>query len=99
MRVHPARRLGLSLLEVLVSLAIFLMALTALVHLISQSSHLSVEGSHRARAAQLAHGKLNELASGALPLQSQSDGSFDDEPDFRWSAEVATGVSDRLYNV
>src|SRR4051794_1004708 len=99
MRVQSARRDGLSLLEVLVSLAIFMMALTALTYLVNTSSGLAAESKHRARAAQLARSKMNEIAAGALPLQSQPDASFDDEPDFRWSADVGQGAAPGLFNV
>jgi general secretion pathway protein I len=99
MRLHPARRDGLSLLEVLVSLAIFLMALTALTYLVNNSSNLAVEGQHRARAAQLARSKMNEFTSGAQPIQGQSDTSFDDEPDYRWSADVSEGATTGLSTV
>jgi len=99
MRLKPAGRDGLSLLEVLVSLAIFLMAVTALTHLINNSSGLAAQSSHRARCAQLARSKMNEFAAGALPLSGQPDSAFDDEPGYNWSAEVADGATTGLFNV
>src|SRR5262249_11848380 len=99
MRLSPARRDGLSLLEVLVSLAIFLMALVALTYLVNSSSNLATEGQHRARAAQLARSKMNEFTSGALALQGQPDGSFDDDAASRWPADAAGGAATGLLNV
>src|SRR5262245_60705675 len=99
MRLQSARRAGLSLLEVLVSLAIFLMALTALTYLVNTSSNMAGEAQQRARASHLARSKINEMAAGALPLESQSDASFGDEPLFRWSAEVGEGSTKGLLNV
>src|SRR5262245_36844620 len=99
MRVRAARRDGLSLLEVLVSLAIFLMALTALTYLINNSSNLAGEAQHRARPAQLARSKVNEMAAGAVALEGQPDSSFEDEPLYRWSADVAEGGAAGLFNV
>lgn len=99
MRLPSAPRAGLSLMEVLVSLAIFLMALTALTFLVNNSSNLAGDARARARAAQLARSKINEMAAGALPLESQPDGSFEDEPLYRWSADVGEGATTGLLNV
>jgi general secretion pathway protein I len=99
MRLPASRRAGLSLMEVLVSLAIFLMALTALTYLINLSSSLAGEGQRRSRCAQIARSKMNELIAGSVPLQGQPDSSVDDEPDYRWSAEVSPGAATGLYNV
>jgi len=99
MRLNPATRDGLSLIEVLASLAIFLMAVTALTFLVNNSSDLASEARYRARCAQLARSKINEMAAGAVPLESQSEGSFDDEPLYRWSADVADGGATSLFNV
>jgi prepilin-type N-terminal cleavage/methylation domain-containing protein len=99
MRLPASRRSGLSLMEVLVSLAIFLMALTALTYLVNLSSNLAGEGQHRARCAQIARSKMNELIAGSIPLQGQPDASVDDEPDYRWSADVSAGATNGLYNV
>jgi prepilin-type N-terminal cleavage/methylation domain-containing protein len=99
MRLNSAPRDGLSLIEVLASLAIFLMALTALTFLVNNSSSLAAEAQYRARCAQLARSKINEMAAGAVPLQSQAEASFDDEPLYRWSADVADGGVTGLFNV
>ena len=99
MRLPASRRAGLSLMEVLVSLAIFLMALTALTYLVNLSSNLAGEGQRRGRCAQIARSKMNELVAGSLPLQGQPDSSVDDETDYRWSADVSPGAATGLYNV
>lgn len=99
MRLNPTARDGLSLLEVLVSLAIFMMALTALVYLVNNSSTLALEAQSRSRCAQLARSKINEMAAGALPLEGQSEASFDEEPLYRWSSEVGEGGAPGLFNV
>src|SRR5258707_7208437 len=99
MRLNPATRDGLSLIEVLASLAIFLMALTALTFLVNNSSSLAAEAQYRARCAQLARSKINEMAAGAVPLEGQSEASFDDEPLYCWSAEVGDSGTPGLFNV
>jgi Tfp pilus assembly protein PilV len=99
MRLASARRDGLSLLEVLVSLAIFLMSLVALTALVNTSSNLAADSHVRSRAAQLCRSKLAEMASGAVALEGQPDASVEDETDYHWSAEVAEGGVAGLSNV
>jgi prepilin-type N-terminal cleavage/methylation domain-containing protein len=99
MRLRQARREGLSLIEVLAALAIFLMALVALVHLVNTASNLAFEGHHRANAARICQSKLSEVISGAIPLQGQSDQAVEDEPDYRWSLTAEAGSAQGLYNV
>src|SRR5262245_59413652 len=99
MRLPPAGRRGLSLLEVLVALAIFLMSLVALTHLVGSSSRMAAEASSRSRAAHLCRSKLNEFAAGAVPMEGASDSAFEDEPDYRWSAEVGEGSAQGLFHV
>ncbi|MFQ3652372.1 MAG: type II secretion system protein, partial [Gemmataceae bacterium] len=85
------RRCGLTLLEVLVATAIFLIALGAIVQLLSVSNNASYEAKVLSQAAHLAQSKLAELRVGALGLQSVSEQPLDDDPTFMWSMEVAQG--------
>jgi hypothetical protein len=98
MRLNHARRDALSLIEVLASLAIFLMSLTAIVHLINTSTQLAGQSRHRAHAAQLCKCKLAEMCAGVLPL-SGGGGTCEDETDYHWSAEAEPGAAEGLYNV
>lgn len=93
---HP--RPGLSLIEVLVSLAIFLMSLAGLAYLLTIAGNHALEAQYRSEAAQLAQSKLAEVQAGAVPLQS-GGGSFDDEPDYHWSLEAQQGSVQGLWNV
>src|SRR5437588_11586009 len=99
MRLRRTRRDGLSLIEVLAAMAIFLMALTALVHLVNTSSNYAFEAHHRTQAARLAHSKMNEVLIGAVGLQSESDAPLEDDPSYHWSLDVQAGPSQGLYNV
>ncbi|HEX5270598.1 MAG TPA: prepilin-type N-terminal cleavage/methylation domain-containing protein [Gemmataceae bacterium] len=83
-----APRRGLSLMEVLVALTIFLLAFVALGKLVTMSSDDAVEVQYQSQATQLAQAKLNEVVSGALPLSSQS-GSVDEDPDWQWSIDAS----------
>jgi hypothetical protein len=94
-----ARR-GLTLLEVILSLAIFLFSLVAI-------SRLFTLGSNRAqdiqgREAQLCQSKLAEVVAGTMSVQagSSQDGEFDEAPGWHWSVKCeANSVSTALWNV
>jgi prepilin-type N-terminal cleavage/methylation domain-containing protein len=87
---RQTRRRGLSLLEVLVALAIFFVALVAISQIVEMSGRRAEEVLHRAEAAQLCQSKLAEIASGALELTGgEISGVFDEDPSWEWVAEVA----------
>jgi Tfp pilus assembly protein PilV len=86
-RAAPARR-GLSLLEVIISLAIFLMSITAIGHLITMAGKQAVDASQRNEATRLAQAQLNRVIAGIVPLSSQGDTPFDDAPDYSWSVDA-----------
>jgi len=83
-----SRRRGLTLLEVLVALGIFLSALVAIVSLISLGADIARDVQHQAQAAQLCQAKLAEVVAGVLPLSAQSDAPFDEDPDWTWSLDA-----------
>ncbi len=85
-RLVAARR-GLSLLEVLVALTIFLLSFVAIGRLVSLASDQAVEVQYQSQGTRLAQSKLNEVIAGAVPLQGAS-GSFDEDPDWQWSVDA-----------
>jgi len=70
-------RTGITLLEVLVALAIFLMAWVGIARLISMASDQAVDARLETEALQLAQSKLDEVISGVTPLESQTDAAVD----------------------
>ena len=72
-----AGRTGLTLLEVLVALAIFLMAWVGIARLIGMASDQALDSRLETEALQLAQSKLDEVISGVTALQSQSDSAVD----------------------
>ena len=74
----PACRPGMSLLEVMVALAIFIMSLAALGQLVQLGLDQAVEADHQTTAARLAQSKLAEFEAGALPVDGGS-GTFADQ--------------------
>src|SRR5262245_21758687 len=80
-------RRGLSLLEVLVALAIFLLSFVAIGRLVTLASDHAVELQQHSHATRLAQSKLNEVLCGALGLES-AEGSFDEDEEWQWSIEA-----------
>src|SRR5262245_60910617 len=93
-RDRAQRRQGLTLLEVLVSLAIFLFAFAVLSQLIGMGGNLAVEAQNRSEAAQKARRKLAEVVSGVQPLSSTSG----TEDDWEWSVDCEQGSVANLWN-
>ena len=77
-RPSPARRPGMSLLEVLVALAIFIMALAALGQLVQLGLEQAVEADRQTVAARLAQSKMAEVEAGAISVYGD-EGIFEDQ--------------------
>ncbi len=91
-----APRLGLSLLEVLVALAIFLLSFVAIGRLVTLATDHALDIQQQSQATRLAQSKLNEVIAGAESLQGGS-GSFDEDPSWQWT--VATEQSSDVPNL
>jgi general secretion pathway protein I len=98
MRLRRAPRPGLSLIEVIVSLAIFLFSLIALGQMVNFAGNLAAEARTRGTAARLAQSKLAEVVAGAVPLEG-GGGSCEDEPGYEWQVSAEPGPAEGLYNV
>lgn len=93
---HKRTRAGLTLLEVLISLAIFLGALTALSQLIGIGSRAAVQAQLRTQAILKCQSKLAEVLAGAQPLESVSQAAFEDEENWKWSLDVQPGAYENM---
>src|SRR5262249_4767493 len=93
------KRRGVSLLEVLVAVVIFLLAFGALSDLVSSSSRRAAEVQMRGEAAMRCQSKLSEVASGAVPLSSQEDVPFDEDSNWHWSLDASQGEVAGVWNV
>lgn len=93
------RRQGLSLLEVLVALAVFLTALGGLFTLLNYATRRAHEVQMRSQATRLCQSKLAEVLSGAIPLTGQDGAAFDEDPDYQWSLTAEQGSVSGLWNV
>src|SRR5262245_62170215 len=89
-RRHLSRR-GITLLEVIISVAIFLMSLVAIGHLISVGTDDALYVHRQARALQLCQSKMAELTSGVVALSSQQGYtaiSSDKDEEWQWKWKV-----------
>jgi general secretion pathway protein I len=84
-----SRRSGLTLLEVLLAMTIFLLALVGLGRLIVLGGELALDARLQSEAAQLCQTKLAEVQTGAEPLTPQRDMSFEESAAWRWDLECA----------
>ena len=82
---------GLTLLEVLLSLGLFLGALAALSQLWYGGVRASVQARLATQAILRCESKLNEVVAGAVPLQSTTDTPFEDDSTWTWSLQVLPG--------
>jgi len=81
----------LTLLEVIVAMAIFLVALAAIGQLIQFGMMRALDAEYQSQALQKAQSKMAEVIAGAEPLGSQTDSPFPDDPDgvWHWSIDAA----------
>lgn len=94
-----ATRSGLSLLEVLVALTIFLVALIGIGRIITISGERSLDVHQQGEAAQLCQAKLAEVIAGVVPLSSQGETTIEEAPDWLWSLECDSENVPGVWNV
>lgn len=84
-------RHGLTLLEVLLSLALFLGAIAALSQLWYGGVRASVQARLATQAILRCESKLNEVVAGAVSLQTANATPFEDDASWTWSLQVESG--------
>jgi hypothetical protein len=92
-------RAGLSLLEVLMALTIFLFALVSLGRLVDIGGDRARDIQWLGRASMIAQTKMAEVTAGVLPLTGQGDTSVDEDPDWSWSLDAEADSTPGLYRV
>jgi Tfp pilus assembly protein PilV len=95
----PAARPALTLMEVLVSLAIFLLSLAALTRLVTFAGERAQEAQYRSQATLYCLSQLGEVEAGSIALSSQGDTPLEDDPDYQWSMDAEQGQVAGLWNV
>lgn len=93
------RRPGLTLIEVMLALAILLIALAAIGQLVDIGSDRGLEARFHVRGTRLAQAKLAECEAGVIDVTGGSGGTFDDEPDWKWEVTSTPEDATNLYKV
>ena len=94
-----AARRGLTLIEVLLALAILLLSLAAIGQLVDMGSDRGLDARFHVRGTRLAQAKLAECEAGVIDVTSGGSGTFDDEPDWSWTADSQPETTTNLYRV
>jgi general secretion pathway protein I len=96
LRLRMGPRPGLTLLEVILALTIFLFAMVAIGRLITFAGDRvnDIQG----RATQLCQAKLAEVSSGITQLQD-GEGDFEGDSDWHWKIECQANGITGLWNV
>ncbi|MFM8274141.1 MAG: hypothetical protein ACKODX_17680 [Gemmata sp.] len=97
---RPAPRPGLSLIEVLLALAILILALVAINSLVDLGSQQGAHARAATRGTRLAQAKMAEVEAGVVSLTSSTDGEFDgDDVGWRYSVTPESSGPPNLYTV
>jgi len=89
----------MTLLEVLVAMAVFLIALAGIAQLIDFGTDSAVEAARTTTGTRLSQSKMAEVEAGVVSVSESSSGTFDDEPNWQWSVEVGAEVAPNTYPV
>ena len=85
------KRSGLSLLEVVLAITIFVGAVTALSQLSTNGMTAAVQGRLDTQAFMRCESKLAEVSAAIEPLEDISDQAFQDDEDWTWSLSTSGG--------
>lgn len=94
-----AARSGMTLFEVMLALAIFMGAYTAVTKVLEHGSKAAIRAQSTEHALYTCDRKMNEIMGGVVPLATTTDAPLDDDPTglWRWRATVGeAGVTGLL---
>ena len=89
----------MTLLEVVVAMAIFLISLIAIYQLSSIGTDRAMDVKILSRASMLCQSKLAEVMVGVEPLTSNGYTSFANEANMQWKMDATQGEVTGLWNV
>jgi type II secretion system protein I len=98
-RAGAQGRRGLTLLEVLCAVSIFLVALVAVTQLLNWGGDRALESNFRTQATLRCESKLAEVMAGIQTLSSTGWTPFSDNPDWSWRLDCQQGDIANLWNV
>lgn len=98
-RTGSSARPGITLIEVLLGLAIFLLAIVAVGRLATIGTDSAMDSMFEADGVRLAQSRLAEVEAGAIPASSGGSGVCDEEPAWNWSVESQPTAVPNLYSI
>ncbi len=93
------RRSGFTLLEVMVSLTIFVSAFAALSQLYSLGTRAAVDSALQTQAAVRAEAKMAEVVSGVESFEAANGMAFEDDANWSWTLELNPGPHSDVYEL
>lgn len=88
LRPTSALRPGLSLLEVILAFAIFMMSFAGISQLITMGHQNSLDASQQSTGTRLAQSKLAEVEAGIIAVNAPSSGAFEEAPGWNWEVQI-----------
>jgi len=92
-------RSGFTLLEVLVSLAIFVAAFASLSQLFTLGSRAAVQAALETQATVRAEAKMAEVLAGVESMEASEAMPFEDDPNWSWALAVNEGPHTDLFEL
>jgi general secretion pathway protein I len=89
-----ARRSGLSLIEVLLALAIFLMCLTVIGQIVDFAGTNALRAQNQNNGSRLASSKMAEVEAGVISVSSGGSGDFTADGETGWSWDVTSSTTE-----
>lgn len=87
--ILPRRRTGLTLYEVVLAFAIFMLAMAAISQVLTVGTRAALNSQLQSQAALLAESKMAEVVAGAQPMTPTANELFsEDDPSWMWDMEV-----------
>ncbi len=103
MKVEPLtlrlNRPGITLIEVLLALAIFLLAMVPIFRLVDLGTESALETQLQSDGTRLAQSKLAEVEAGVISPVSGGSGTFEDEISWSWEVQSVQTQIPNLFNV
>ncbi len=87
----PSDRRGISLLEVVLALGIFLGTFAVISQIINTGARAAMQAQAENDATLRAEGILNEVLAGALPFASAGPVPFEDDARWTWTVDITDG--------
>ena len=93
------RRSGFTLLEVIISLAIFVSAFAAFSQLFTLGSRAAVQAALQTQAAVRAEAKMAEVVAGVELFEAAAEMPFEDDANWSWGLEINPGPHPDVYEM